>query len=164
MKTKKCFSLAVLMIVAVSVFAGDGKSSFSGVWKLNKEKSPPANSQIFLSKISFTIKNDSLFTVRTYENTNGEIYPFNENLTMDGKEYKIVIYDMPRKAKAHWSEQGNSLVIESTTTFRRDSGDEDFSSTETWNTVENGTQLTFDYIAKLSSGESKGTYYFIKSE
>lgn len=164
MIAKKCFSLVMLLIITMTVYAGDKKNSYSGVWKFNKEKTPPVNSRLFLSKISFTLKNDSLFTVREYENNNGETYPFNENLTMDGKEYKIVIYDLPRKARAYWSEQDGSLVIESTTTFNGNSGEEDFISNETWRSDESGNLLTVDFTVKLSSGESKGTYYFIKSE
>jgi len=164
MQTKKCFSLVVLLFIAAAVYAGDKNSSFSGVWKLNREKTPSANGQIFLSKMSIILKNDSLLTVRTYENSNGETYPFNENLTMDGKEHKIVIYDMPRKSKASWSEQGKSLVIESTTTFTRDSGEENLISTETWKMDDSGTSLTVDYTTTLSSGTFKGSYYFMKAE
>lgn len=164
MKTKKCFSLVILLFIAAAIFASDKNSSYSGVWKLNREKTPSANGQIFLAKISILLKKDSLITVRTYENTNGETYPFNENLTMDGKEHKIVIYEMPRKSKAYWSEQAKSLVIESTTTFTRDSGEENFISTETWKTDEAGTSLTVDYTTTLSSGTFKGTYYFTKGE
>ena len=164
MRTKKWFSLVILLILVVSVNAGNNKNSYLGVWKLNKEKTPPANSRLFLSKISFNLKNDSLLTIRTYENDNGETYPFNENLTMDGKEYNIVIYDLPRKAKASWSQQDGSLVIESTTTFNGNSGEQNFISSETWKADETGTSLSVDYIIKLSSGDSKGTYYFTKSE
>ena len=105
MNTKKCFSLVVVLFIVASAFAGNNKNSYSGVWKLNKEKTPPANSRLFLSQISFTLKGDSLLTVRTYENENGETYPFDEKLTMDGKEHKIEVYNFPRKAKAHWSEK-----------------------------------------------------------
>lgn len=164
MQTKKCFSLFILLFIAAAVYAGDKNSNFSGVWKLNREKTPSANNPIFLAKISILLKNDSLITVRTYENNNGETYPFNENLTMDGKEYKIVIYEMPRKSKAHWSEGEKSLVIESTTTFTRDSGEENFISTETWKMDESGTALTADYTNTSSSGTYKGSYYFTKAE
>ena len=164
MQTKKCLSLFILLFIAAAVYAGNKNSSFSGTWKLNREKTPSANGQIFLAKISMTLKNDSLLTVRTYENSNGETYPFNENLTMDGKECKIVIYDWPRKSKATWLEQEKSLVIESTTTFTRDSQEENLTSIETWKMDENGTSITVDYTTTFSSGTLKGSYYFTKSE
>jgi hypothetical protein len=116
-----------------------------------------------LSEISFKVNNDSLQTMRTYESSNGETYTFNENLTLDSKEYKIVIYEMPRKAKAQWSEKGSSLLIESTTTFTRDSDDQNVTSIETWTLSESGNQLTYDFVTKTSEGSEKGILYFNKS-
>ena len=164
MKANKFFSLVILVIFVVSGYAVEKKSSYSGVWNLNKEKTTAQSSQIFLSKISINLKKDSVLTVRTYENANGETYPFNENLTLDGKEFKIVVYDLPRKAKANLSKPEGYLVIESTTTFTGNSGEVDFSLVETWKVSENGKELTVDFVAKSSAGESKGTNYFIKSE
>ncbi len=164
MQTKKCFSLFVLLFIAAYVYAGDKNSSLSGIWKLNREKTPSVSGQIFLSKISILFKNDSLLTVRTYENNNGETYPFDEILTMDGKEYKIVIYEMPRKSKAYWSEQGKSLVIESTTTFTSDSQEENFLSVETWKMDENGASINVNYKTTSSAGVFNGTFNFIRSE
>lgn len=165
MTTKKRFSLLILMLmIAFTVLAGDKKNNYLGVWKLNKEKTPPVGGQIFLTKISFNLKNDSLITVRTYENPNGETYPFNETLTMDGKEYKIIIYEMPRVSKAHWSNPDGLLVIESTTTFTRNGGEEKLFSNETWKVDAEGTSITIDVVSKISSGEYKASYNFIKSE
>ncbi len=162
MKTCTFLCLTFLMIFAVSASAGDKKTSYSGEWKLDREKTMLENTQLFMSKISFNLKNDSLFTVRTYENGNGEQYPFDENLTLDGKEYKITIYDMPRKARAYWSKEDGSLTIETTTTFNGNAGEENIITKETWRVDENGTRLTADFTMKTSQGELKGTHYFKK--
>ena len=159
-----CFILILLSVFVANAFAGNKNDSLSGVWKLNVEKTPPANNRIFLSKISFKLKNDSLFTIRTYENNNGETYPFDENLTLDGKEYKIVVYDLPRKARAYRSKDDGALIIESTTTFNGNSGEEDFNLIEAWKAAENGTVLTVNFAAKSSAGDTKGSYLFVKSE
>lgn len=165
MKTRKGSALLILLLIfAFAVYAGDKKSSYSGTWKLDKVKTPPAGGQIFLAQISFTLKNDSLITARTYENANGETYPFNETLTMDGKEYKIIIYDMPRTAKAYWSEPEGMLVIESTTTFTRNSGEENLLSNETWKVDESGKTVTINFVSKMTAGEFKGSYTFTKAE
>ncbi|MEI6138361.1 MAG: hypothetical protein WCP85_03805 [Mariniphaga sp.] len=164
MNTKKSFCLVVVLFIVVSAFAGNNKNSYSGVWKLNKEKTPPTNSRLFLSQISFSLKGDSLFTVRTYENDNGETYPFDEKLTMDGKEYKIEVYNFPRKAKAHWSEKDGFLVIESVTTFTGDSGQQDLIMNETWKVDEKGTSLDVEFTTKLPTGDVKGTFNFNKSK
>ena len=164
MKIKMCLSLLASMIITVSVFAGDGNTGYSGTWKLDKIKSTNLNGELLLSEISFKVINDSLLTTRTYESSNGETYTFTENLTMDSKEHKIVIYDMPRKAKAQWSDKGSNLLIETTTTFTRDSDEQDVTSIETWILSEGGNQLTFDFVTKTAAGNAKGTYYFTKSE
>lgn len=163
MKIKMFFSLFASMSIAFSVFAGDGKTGYTGNWKIDKVKSSPSSSSLLLSEISFTVKNDSLLTMRTYESSNGETYAFNENLTLDSKESKIVIYEMPRKAKAQWSEKGGSLLIESTTTFANGSGEQNVTSIETWTLSENGNQLTYDFVTKTSEGSVKGTLYFNRS-
>ncbi len=163
MKIKMFLSLLASMIIAVSVFAGDGKTGYTGNWKIDKVKSATSSSSLLLSEISFTVKNDSLLTMRTYESSNGETYAFNENLTLDSKESKIVIYEMPRKAKAQWSEKGGSLLIESTTTFTNGSGEQNVTSTETWTLSESGNQLTYDFVTKTSEGSVKGILYFNKS-
>ena len=148
--------------MAVSGSAADKKSSFSGEWKLDREKTVLENARLFMSKITFILKNDSLYTTRVYENENGEQYPFNENLTLDGKESSITVYDMPRKAKATWSEQDGSLVIETTTTYSGNSGEVNIVSKETWKVDENAALLTAEFIIKTAQGESKGTHYFRK--
>jgi hypothetical protein len=163
MKIKMFFSLLASLIIAVSVMAGDGKTGYTGNWKIDKVKSSASNSSLLLSEISFTVKNDSLLTMRTYESSNGESYVFNENLTLDSKEYNIVIYEMPRKAKAQWSEKGSSLLIESTTIFTNGSGEQNVTSTEIWTLSESGNQLTYDFVTKTSEGSVKGTLYFNKS-
>jgi len=162
MNIKKIFLLINVLIVALSVSAGDKKAGYVGEWKLDREKTNLGNAQLFMSKISIQLKNDSLITIRTYENNNGEQYPFNENLTLDGKEYKITVYDLPRKAKASWSQGDNALVIETTTTFYGNSGEENVVAKETWRVDETGNLLTGEFILKTSQGESKGTHFFRK--
>lgn len=162
MKIKKLFSLIVLLSIVVSVSAVSKKNSYAGEWKLDREKTVSGNSRLMLSKITFNLKNDSLFTARVYENANGEEYPFTENLTMDGKEHEIRIYDMPRKARAYWSQQDGLLIIETTTTFLRDSVGVDVVSKETWKVNETGSILVADYVSTTTEGEVKGTVFFKK--
>lgn len=163
MKINILLSLLASLILTVSASAGDGKPAFAGNWKLDRTKSSTTGSSLFLSAINIKVQKENLLTERVYENSNGENYPFNENLTLDNKEYKIVIYEMPRKAKAQWSEKGSSLLIESTTTFTRDSDDQNVTSIETWTLSESGNQLTYDFVTKTSEGSEKGTLYFNKS-
>ena len=162
MKTKTIYSILFLIILlpASSIIAQ--KTNFSGEWKINKEKSVVADNQLFLSKITLQLKNDSLLTTRVYENGNGDEYPFTENLSLDGKVSKIVIYEMPRTSKATLSDSDGSITIASTTTFNGGNGQEDMTANETWKVENEGQKLSFFFTNKMSGNESTGTYYYDK--
>lgn len=160
MKTKiLSFSLTILFLVC-SFFVKAQNNPLTGEWKLNKEKTVLAANQIFLLKIVIQVKGDSLLTTRTYQNNDGQEYPFNENLSLSGKEGKIVIYDMPRTAKATLSKDDGSIALESTTTFYRDGQEVNMKVLESWK-VESENKL-LAIISKLTTaaGEVSSTSFF----
>lgn len=162
MKTKSIFSIILLLILTSSFSAYSQKPDFSGEWKLNKEKTVLADNQLFLSKITILIKGDSLLTTRVYENMNGEEYPFDENLDLDGKECKITIYEMPRTSKASRVIADGTITIESQTTFTGQNGEDNLTAKETWKVDNEGNTLIIDFINKMSAGETTGTNYYNK--
>jgi hypothetical protein len=162
MKTRKIITLLMVLFFITSLNSFAQKTDFSGEWKLNKEKSVLTDSQIFLSKITIQLKSDSILTTRVYENSNGEEYPFDENLSLDGKEGKIAIYDMPRASKATRSDADGSIMIASTTTFNGGNGQEDMTANETWKLENGGQVLTLEFTNKMSENESTGKYFYDK--
>jgi hypothetical protein len=164
MKTKALI-LSGAAFLCISLTQVSGQSPlFTGEWNFNKEKSTTQNNQLFLSKITVLQKTDSLFTTRVYQNEYGELYPFKENLPLNGQEGKIVIYDMPRKAKASLSANSTRLNFESTTTFYGNSGPDDLNSKETWSIENGGKALKIDYTLTYSAGSNEGTLYFDMAE
>jgi hypothetical protein len=163
MKTKSIFSICILLLLPAMRTAAQ-KDVFSGEWKLNKEKSAPAENQLFLSRITLQLKADSLLTTRVYENGSGEVYPFDENLSLDGKECKITIYDMPRTSTATRSDADGTISIFSTTTFNGDSGQEDLTAKETWKVEDGGQFLTLEFTNKMSGNETTAKYYYDKAK
>lgn len=156
---------AVFVMLSVSVFAGKKKVNFSGKWVLDKEKTEVVENSIFLVEISIKQVGDSLFTIRTYENDyDGGIYPFDEDLTLDGKEYEIYIYDMPRTASAKWSKNGKSIIINSKITFYGDAGDVDMINKETLILEKKGTLLLINFTSKSGDEETEGILYFKKEK
>lgn len=133
-------------------------SNFNGTWKINKEKSNVPADQLYLSQISIMIKGDSLITTRTYTDPNYQEYPFAENLTLDGKEAKISIYDMPRVSKA--TKNGESIVINSKTTFYGNGGEDNLTAAETWKAK--GDSLSIDQVIQVSGQEFKGVFVYDK--
>ena len=73
-----------------------------------------------------------------------------------------MIYEMPRKSKAQWSEKENSLLIETNTIYNGNSGEQNINTIETWKLSQDGNQLIYDFVTKTSEGSLKGTYYFNK--
>jgi hypothetical protein len=148
MKTKAIFLFLFLFNITFTFSALGQGTGFSGEWKLNKEKTVLADNQLFLSGVTIQFKNDSLFTTRVYQNSNGEEYPFDENLSLDGKESKIIIYEMPRTSKASKSGPDGALIVESTTTFNGENGEENMVAKETWKVDNEGKTLTIDFTNK----------------
>jgi len=154
----------IAFAVASALPVAGQKTDFNGSWKLDRTKSTLAENSPVLVRIDVTIKGDSLLTERYYDTGDGQEYPFTENVTLDGKEYNITIYDMPRKTKALWSVQDSGVNLESTTTFNGDSGTEDFISKETWKADVANKILTINFKNNISASETTGVLLFNKSE
>ena len=157
-------SLLILFLLALPVVTSvaAGKVDLSGDWIMDREKTELADNQIYLAAINVVHKGDSLFTVRTYENEYREQYPFDENLTLDGKEYKITIYDMPRTTTANWSEDGKAVQIASKVLFYGDSGEVEVEITEKWTLQQDGNLLCNDFTSKTPGNERTGSLYYRK--
>jgi hypothetical protein len=160
MKTRSVLCLASLLLLFTSYTAFSQNQGFSGDWKLNTEKTVLETGQLFLSKVTVLVKGDSLLTTRVYEDGNGSEYPFEENLSLDGKEGKITIYDMPRTSKAMKSSADGSLTIESTTVFNGQNGEDSLTAKETWKVDKEGKELTVEFTNTMSGTEIKGTNYY----
>ncbi len=154
--------ISLFIFAFVSVLPVTGQDSgFQGAWKLDRTKSTVLEYFPTLIRLNVQIKGDSLLTERIYDTGDGQEYPFTENLTLDGREYRITIYEMPRKSKASRGEQVEILNIESTTTSN---GTEDFVSKETWKVDKTTNTLTISFKNSSSAGESEGTLLFNKAE
>ena len=162
MLKKISLSMVLLLILSFAILSCKDKVNFSGEWTLDREKTDLTGNNLFLAKFTVTQKESNLLTVRTYENEYGEQYPFDEPLTLDGKEYKITIYDMPRTSAARWSEDKKSLIIDSHIVFYNDYGELEIESTETWTLTEKGTVLSLHYTSKSVEGEFEGTFFYNK--
>jgi hypothetical protein len=93
---------------------------------------------------------------------NGEEYPFDENLSLNGKEGNIVIFEMPRKSTATRSDNYAIILINSTTTFNGNNGQEDMIAKESWKVQGEGQILALEFSNKMSGNETKGTYFYDK--
>lgn len=164
MKKSLLFAVAVICTLIISLPSSAQKEYFSGSWKIDRDKSQIPAYTPLLTKLKVQVKGDSLLTVRVYDGGDGQEYPFDENVTLDGKEYQLTIYDMPRKTKASYTEADGVITVESVTTFDNGSGPEDFVSKETWKTDKENKAFVMAYKNKSSQGEAEGTLLYTREE
>jgi hypothetical protein len=161
MKRTSLIILTLAFAIFTSIQSSAQKADFNGSWKLDMTKSTLPEYTPALVQIDVQIKGDSLLTERHYDTGDGQVYPFTENLTLDGKEYSITIYEMPRKSKASWAEQEGSVAFESTTTAN---GSEDFISKEIWKADAANKTLVINFKNSMSGQEATGLFFMNKAE
>lgn len=152
-------SMLILLLFSSLQVSGQ-PSLFTGEWKLNRVKTAPQETMVTLTQIKVQLTSDTLLTLRTYETGSGEVYPFVENISLDGKDCKIVVYDMPRSSKASYSPQDGLIKVESVTTYYGNNGEDNNKTSETWKTEEGGKTLTIVYTTTTAMGSVSGTQYF----
>lgn len=162
MKRIKVFMVVVLLTISSSFIVTAQKADFNGTWKIDRTKSTLVEYTPVLTRIEIKINGDSLLTERYYDTGDGQEYPFTENLTLDGKEYNITIYEMPRKTKASWSEQDGFLTVESTITISGDSGPTEFISKESWKIDKTNNTFAISFKNKMSGNDSEGAFILNK--
>ncbi|HBE41562.1 MAG TPA: hypothetical protein DDW27_10240, partial [Bacteroidales bacterium] len=104
MKKALVFISLMVLTIIFTISAIAQKSSYSGTWKLDRTKSVVPEYTPVLTRITVTMKADSIFTKRYYDIGDGNEYPFDENLPLNGTNVSITIYDMPRKTNVTWSD------------------------------------------------------------
>lgn len=156
MKTRYFIASALFLLI---LFPVSGQNPFNGEWKINLQKSVVPTDQLYLAKINLQLNGDSINTTRFYQSPDGQEYPFEENMSLDGKETKSTIYDMPRVTKAQKGENG-TILIDSKTTFNGTGGEDSLIAKETWKM--DGNTLVLEMINQMSGQEFKGTFYYNK--
>jgi hypothetical protein len=156
MKIRNLIASVLFLLVLAPL---SGQSPFNGEWKIDTKKSAVPTDQLCLSKINIQVKSDSILTTRVYQSPDGQEFPFQENMSLDGWETKLVIYDMPRVTKALKGGNG-SIIIQSKTTFNGNGGEDNLTANETWKV--DGNTLVLDMINQMSGQEFKGTFYYNK--
>ncbi len=162
---RKYISSVILSLLAF-LFSNNAygqNHGFNGTWKLDMSKVPVTGNFPVLTKIIINIKGDSLLTERFYNTGDGQEYPFKENLTLDGKEIMLTVYDMARKSKATWKEKDVVIIHDAITTANASNGPVDFKSTETWSVNSENNILTISFKNMVFTDESTGTFTFNKS-
>jgi len=109
-RTRAALMIAASFCFCSSIIAAQTKPDFSGVWKMNREKSKflaMENIRDIVSKIEHKEPNFSIFT--TITGVDGD-RTFEAKYTTDGKETTVKLPSGSIKATAKW--EGDALTVE----------------------------------------------------
>ena len=133
---RKLSMLLVAPAIFMSFTFNADKANFSGEWKLNEGKSELGEfgARFTATAIKVDQKESDITIARTTPGFNGgDPVTTSLTLTFDGKVAESTVFgSAKRKSTAKWSDDGQSLVINHTTTFERDGQTNEFKGTETW--------------------------------
>jgi hypothetical protein len=135
--------------------------NFSGDWKLNESKSQLGEFGGRGAARSIKVVSsdaNGIVIERTSTNQAGEATVRKENLTFDGKEVESTsttnFGTSKRKSSAKWSDDGQAMIISSTTSFDRDGQTMERKQKETWKLADGGQTLVIESTSTGPNGDN----------
>ncbi len=163
------FTMIVLLLSVVFVFAQKTKTDFSGEWTLNADKSEMGDvgrrgGGMGVSKMTVEQKGDKLIVESFRKNRDGDEVSSKNTYTLDGKKCKNEGNFGTTESIVKWGKDGKMLTIESTMKFSRGDREMTMESTEKWS-LDNGV-LTVETTRSTPRGErtSKAVYDKVKKD
>ena len=155
---KTSFLLTAAIVCLCSAATIINSADFSGEWKLNESKSDLGQFQgrgaAKKLKVAALTANGMSFE-RVSTNQAGEEVVRKETLTFDGKETESAAFgSSKKKSTTKWSDDGQSLIVNSTILFDRNGEVTEIKQKETWKLTDNGQGLSIESNSSSSFGES----------
>jgi mannan endo-1,4-beta-mannosidase len=128
--------------------------NFTGEWFFNEEESTLDNFGVGTThyKMNITQKDNALHIERSIIVEWGNDRITEDTLALDGSARKSTFWNAPRLTTANWSEDGDTLIVESKITFTRGERTFEMVTTESWYLQEGGKVLA----VKQSSTSFRG--------
>jgi hypothetical protein len=154
LNTKTAFvAMAAFAFMSIAATPAD-KANFSGSWKLNEQKSDLGQygGRMTARTLKLEQKDDGL-SIERVTNFNGEDRTSTEKLSFDGKENENTVFGTTKKkSTAKWSDDGQTLTVNSVIVFERDGQSMEIKSTETWKLINDGQNLSFESTSTSQMG------------
>jgi hypothetical protein len=165
MRHQKYLLIIVTIFSVIALFA-QAKVNFSGQWTFNQEKSKlDEMGPAFLPAAMVVTQVDNELTVqKTFKSDFAEDFTAEEKMTLDGQECKSEFWNSPRVTTAVWTTNGDTLKIDSKTTFNMDGQTNEMTLKEKWALAEDGKVLLIDHYSSSNFGERKITIAYSKVE
>jgi len=159
---KLCKNTFVIALSAIILLTSANQTgmvavNFTGEWKLNEQKSELGEfgDRFAPKKLKIDSKNDSLSCERTLTSESGEEIKSMLKLTFDGKETEGVVFgNSKRKSTAKWSDDGQSLLINSIIFFDQNGQTNEIKVNEIWKLTDNGNSLAIESNSSSSFGDN----------
>jgi len=140
------------------------RANFSGDWKLNEAKSEFVDFPLcafgggdrMRSKIMKIAYQADFITVDVASaSIDGALVIRQEKLTFDGKKSEATFVGIPReKSSASWSDDGQTMAINSVRSFDANGERADFKVTEIWRLINDGKSISVHVNSSSESGEN----------
>jgi hypothetical protein len=136
--------------------------NFSGEWKLNESKSEIAQFPLCIfggdrmrSKTMKIASQADFLTVDVARPApGGMLLTRQEKLTFDGKESEATYVGTPReKSAARWSDDGQTMTVNSVRSFDPNGKTADFKVIEVWKLFNGGKSISIQVISSSLSGD-----------
>jgi hypothetical protein len=166
LSAKTTFVLTVAFAVMCTAATRVNNANFSGSWKLNEQKSDLGQfgGRMTPKTLKLEQKEDGLSIERT-SNFNGQDRTTTEKLSFDGKETENTVFGTAKKkSTAKWSEDGQTLTVNSVVAFDRNGQTMEIKSTETWKLINDGQGLSVETKSTSQMGENTVKAVFEKSK
>jgi hypothetical protein len=138
--------------------------NFSGEWKLNESKSELigqfplcifGGDRMRSKTMRITAQADFLTVDAASSSPDGALVTRQEKLTFDGKESEVMYVGAPReKSAARWSEDGQTMIINSVRSFDPNGKTADFKVTEVWKLINGGKSISIQVHSSSASREN----------
>jgi hypothetical protein len=141
---------------------GPDRANFSGEWKLNESKSELGQFPLCIfggdrmrSKTMKIAAQADFLTVEVVRSfPDGALVTRQEKLTFDGKESEATYVGTPReKSAARWSDDGQTMTVNSVRSFDANGETADFKVTEVWKLINGGNSISILVNSRSISGE-----------
>ena len=141
------------------------KANFSGDWKLNEAKSNLGQfARMTPRKLKVDGQKDSLSIQRFSTSPDGNEVTYNEKLSFDGKEAESTVFgNSKKKSTAKWSDDGQSLTVNSTIVFEREGQSFEVKVVEVWKLAEAGKVLSLESTSTSQMGTNTTNLVFDKA-
>ncbi len=159
---KKAVLLLTAGLFTLTSVAQD-RANFSGEWKLNESKSEFVRQfplcifgggDRMRSKTMKIAGHPDFLTVDVASaSPDGALVTRQEQLTFDGKESEATFVGRPReKSTSRWSDDGQTMTVNSVKSFDTNGAKADFKVTEVWKLINDGKSISVQVNSTTISG------------